>query len=658
MIEKNKLKNIIFLVNLFILNIIYFSLHLQKFQSLIPSGVYLKLYLISILIWVLFSFYYDKYNLVIDYGSSVIFRKIFWSSTMSLLFIVISISFSDMWSVSRLFILSFMIFITFSELILIICFRYFLKNADIKIISSKNDRDDFIKKDFYLKWFIPSGVSLVIIYILTNYFYNGSFQYNLFQEKNFLILFLSWGLSTLLTNRYKTPVSINHYYEIAPYIKASILSLLIINFLYFILRIEYILIKELVNVLIIHSTFEIVTYFLYFSEKNKSNENQKINFKKIINLSISQKRLKIKKKVDTLKNSFQRSDLKQSLDQIKRKNIEDVINFIWDSIKSEKIDKNKLSIFNTGTSSNIKFLLNNSNNLIINVHKINDFRRINEYFLDVYSKLENDGIFIGNFIPLESMNKHLRSKMPHFLFIILFPFYFFFFRVFPKLAITKQIYFILTGGKNRILSRAEVLGRLSFCGYEVIEEKLIGYTSYFISRKINTISEEQYPSYGPIVKLKRIGFQGERIYIYKLRTMYPYSEFIQDHIYKKHNIDNSGKFKNDFRITAWGKIFRSFFVDEIPQIYNWLIGDVKLIGVRALSEQYFSLYPKHIQELRVKSKPGLVPPYYADMPNTLKEIVKSEETYLLKKEKNPFLTDIQYFTKAIYNILFRGARSK
>ncbi len=658
MIKKDKLRNIILLIDLFILNIIFFLLHFQKFQYLIPTGVYLKLYPISIFIWILFSFYYDKYNLVIDNNFLIILRIIFWSSAMSLLFIVISISFSDMWSISRLFILSFMFSITIIEIIFIIIFRYFIKIADIKIFSLKKDEDYLQSKVFHLKWFIPGGISLIIIYIITNYFNNGSFQYNLFQEQNFLLLILSWGLSTLLTNRYKTPISINHYYEIAPYIKASILSLLFINFSYFILRIEYIFIKQLVNVLIIHSTFEVITYFLYFSEKSKSSENKKFNFQRTQSLNHSQKRLEIKKKVGGYKNDFQKTDLKRSLDQIKRKNIKDVIEFIWESIKSENIDKNRLSIFNTKSSSNIKFLSNSSKKLIINLHKINDFRRINEYFLDVYSKLENDGLLVGNFIPLESMNEHLRSKMPHFLYIILLPFYFLVYRVFPKLAFTKQIYFIITKGKNRILSKAEVLGRLSFCGYEVIEEEIIGYTSYYIARKINTISKEQYPSYGPIVKLKRIGYHGERIYIYKFRTMYPYSEFIQDHIYKKYDLDNSGKFKNDFRITSWGKIFRSYFIDEIPQLYNWLIGDVKLIGVRALSEQYFGLYPRKIQKLRVDCKPGLVPPYYADMPSSFEEIVKSEELYLLKKKKNPLKTDIKYFLKAVYNITFHGARSK
>ena len=58
------------------------------------------------------------------------------------------------------------------------------------------------------------------------------------QEQNFLVIITAWGLSTLLTNRYKEPNSINHYYEIAPYIKASILTFLFLTFFYYSLRID------------------------------------------------------------------------------------------------------------------------------------------------------------------------------------------------------------------------------------------------------------------------------------------------------------------------------------------------------------------------------------------------------------------------------------
>ena len=85
---------------------------------------------------------------------------------------------------------------------------------------------------------------------------------------------------------------------------------------------------------------------------------------------------------------------------------------------------------------------------------------------------------------------------------------------------------------------------------------------------------------------------------------------------------------------------------------------MKLVGVRPLSSQYFNLYSKELQEKRIKFKPGLLPPYYADMPRTLEEIQESEMNYLLACEKKGvFLTDARYFWMILKNILFHQARS-
>ena len=66
---------------------------------------------------------------------------------------------------------------------------------------------------------------------------------------------------------------------------------------------------------------------------------------------------------------------------------------------------------------------------------------------------------------------------------------------------------------------------------------------------------------------------------------------------------------------------------------------------------------KELQELRVKTKPGLIPPFYADMPVTLEEIMASEIKYLRAYEKRPYYTDFSYFFKSIYNILIKKKRS-
>jgi lipopolysaccharide/colanic/teichoic acid biosynthesis glycosyltransferase len=92
-------------------------------------------------------------------------------------------------------------------------------------------------------------------------------------------------------------------------------------------------------------------------------------------------------------------------------------------------------------------------------------------------------------------------------------------------------------------------------------------------------------------------------------------------------------------------------------IINLLKGEVKLVGVRPLSVHKFSMYPEEAQKKRILFKPGLGPPFYADYPNGLEELVASEMKYLNAYEINPFQTDVKYFFKALNNILFKNRRS-
>ena len=64
-----------------------------------------------------------------------------------------------------------------------------------------------------------------------------------------------------------------------------------------------------------------------------------------------------------------------------------------------------------------------------------------------------------------------------------------------------------------------------------------------------------------------------------------------------------------------------------------------------------------MQNLRVKLKYSLIPPYYADMPKNFEEIIDSEKLYREKLE-SAFKTDLYYFYQAFINIIFRGARSQ
>ncbi len=315
-------------------------------------------------------------------------------------------------------------------------------------------------------------------------------------------------------------------------------------------------------------------------------------------------------------------------------------------------------ILATTTRFNIDKSPNNKYKCFINLKRINDIRYINKFFEAVNVKLPINGIFIGCVETKDIRKFRVLKKYP-------FPLNYFYYtidyiikRIFPKFNLTKGLYFFLTHGHNRVLSKAETFGRLYSCGFEVIDEVFVNNHLYFLTRKIDSPHYDPDPTYGPLVKLNRVGKNGKLIKVYKLRTMHPYAEYLQEYIYKKSQLQEGGKFKNDFRISTLGRFFRKFWLDELPMIFNLLKGDLKIVGVRPLSKHYFSLYSPELQEKRMKTKPGLIPPFYADMPNTLEEIQESEMKYLLAFEKHSIGTDLKYFYKAMKNILFKHARSK
>ncbi len=295
---------------------------------------------------------------------------------------------------------------------------------------------------------------------------------------------------------------------------------------------------------------------------------------------------------------------------------------------------------------------------IVNLNRINDIRRVNKFFELVNDKLPQSGLFIGCCETLELRHKKLLKKYPFLLNRVILLMDYVFKRVFPKLPFTKKVYFMLTGGRNRIISRAETLGRLYSCGFEIVDEKPVGNLHYFVARKKDKPTYDLNPSYGMFFPMVRTGKNGKTIRVYKIRTMYPFSEYIQAYIYEINHLEKGGKFMNDFRVTTMGRIMRKFWIDELPMILNLLKGELKIVGIRPLSKQFQSLYPEELLTLRHKTKPGLVPPYYADMPSGLGEIVESEKKYLLAYQKAPLKTDWKYFWKAFYNIIFKNARSK
>lgn len=139
----------------------------------------------------------------------------------------------------------------------------------------------------------------------------------------------------------------------------------------------------------------------------------------------------------------------------------------------------------------------------------------------------------------------------------------------------------------------------------------------------------KFSSRGPILYLQeRVGYKGKKFTIRKFRSMYV-------------NAETNGprlSMNNDYRITPWGRVMRRWKLDELPQLWNVLVGEMSIVGPRPEREYY-------IRQLKMKEQPfeqllevkpgitslGMVNFGYADNVAGMVERMKYDQLYLEKK---------------------------
>ncbi|MDX1420388.1 MAG: sugar transferase [Rubricoccaceae bacterium] len=295
---------------------------------------------------------------------------------------------------------------------------------------------------------------------------------------------------------------------------------------------------------------------------------------------------------------------------------------------------------------------------VTNLRRANDADDLNALFRAVNARLPVGGTYTGCVETCGQVKRRHFSERSRLLAWPAYVLYFLYRRVLPKLALTRGLYRWLARGRGHAISKTEILGRLVYCGFEVLEHWVAGNELHFIAEKRGLPSEAPPPASGFVFAMERVGRGGQIRSFYKLRTMHPYAEYLQANLYATNALASNGKFNNDFRITSWGRFMRKTWLDEVPMLLNLLKGDLKLVGVRPLSRHYLSLYPAELLELRLRHKPGLVPPFYADLPSGFEAICESERRYLEAYERHPVRTDIRYFVRAMWRILIERARSQ
>lgn len=143
---------------------------------------------------------------------------------------------------------------------------------------------------------------------------------------------------------------------------------------------------------------------------------------------------------------------------------------------------------------------------------------------------------------------------------------------------------------------------------------------------------------------KRVGATGKEFTCWKLRTMIPDADKMKKELMKKNERDGGVlfKIKDDPRITPFGKFLRQSSIDELPQLWNVIIGDMSLIGPRPhLPEEVAKYDSEH--HLVLSIRPGLTG--YAQIHGRSSLSFQDEMRYELFYLKNwsPWLDVIIFF---------------
>jgi sugar transferase EpsL len=124
---------------------------------------------------------------------------------------------------------------------------------------------------------------------------------------------------------------------------------------------------------------------------------------------------------------------------------------------------------------------------------------------------------------------------------------------------------------------------LCAAGLMLVLISVIGVVAILVKRKLGS----------PIIfKQERPGLYAKPFYLYKFRTMTD----------QKDSLGNL--LPDEVRLTAFGQFLRKYSLDELPQLWNVLKGDISLVGPRPLLMSYLDLYTEN-QKKRHNVKPGI-----------------------------------------------------
>ena len=163
---------------------------------------------------------------------------------------------------------------------------------------------------------------------------------------------------------------------------------------------------------------------------------------------------------------------------------------------------------------------------------------------------------------------------------------------------------------------------------------------------------------GPLIfRQKRVGLNGRYFYIHKLRSMYVDAEARKKELMAKNEMNGlMFKMEDDPRITKVGRFIRRTSIDELPQFFDVLMGNMSLVGTRPPTVDEYKQYESH-HKRRLSMKPGITGLWQisgrSDIDN-FEEVVKLDVRYI---DHWSLWTDVKILLKTIV-VVFAGRGAK
>lgn len=164
----------------------------------------------------------------------------------------------------------------------------------------------------------------------------------------------------------------------------------------------------------------------------------------------------------------------------------------------------------------------------------------------------------------------------------------------------------------------------------------------------------KWDSKGPVIfKQKRVGQHGRIFHVYKFRSMYENAEELKKELIQKNEMNGSMfKLQDDPRVTRVGRFLRMTSLDEFPQFFNVLKGEMSLVGTRPPTVDEVTTYrPDHLK--RLSAKPGITGLWQVSGRNEIKDFDRIVELDCRYLDNWRFSDDLKIIFKTFFVVLKR-----